>query len=123
MNNHVDAAGSEEQCTEAGAEEPVSKDQERTPGRGQRWWKSPNDCSALWHHRTQVRRNRLRAKTFQVLVGTKKQMKCVNGGIFLRFTKIFGDALDYSQWCNNLTMGTFIVTAHTMDITKSTLGI
>ncbi len=54
VNKHVDAAGSEEQCAEAGAEEPVSEDQEGATSQHQRRRESSAARPPLWHHRTQV---------------------------------------------------------------------
>lgn len=54
VNEHVDTAGSEEQCAQAGAEEPVPEGQEGATGQHQRWRESPDARTPLWHHRTQV---------------------------------------------------------------------
>ncbi len=54
VNKHVDAAGSEEQCAEAGAEEPVPEDQEGATSQHQRRRESSAARPPLWHRRTQV---------------------------------------------------------------------
>ncbi|CAM4347287.1 unnamed protein product [Leuciscus chuanchicus] len=54
VNEHVDTAGSKEQCAQAGAEEPVPEDQEGATGQHQRWRESPDARTPLWHRRTQI---------------------------------------------------------------------